>query len=582
MTRPIRVLLVEDDEDDQVLAVACLEEIPAIVFDVDWVKTADEAIPLLRKGTYDISLLDFHLGKSTGLDILDAVRGTTTPCILLTGQRDLKTDIAAMEAGASDYIVKQDLAADTLGRAIRYALERTGHLRSLEETRARLAHEAHHDPLTGLANRTLFVERAEAALAMYITTPTTSNRPVILFLDLDDFKDVNDSKGHLAGDRVLRVVADRLRELEDDHVLVSRLGGDEFAILLCQSDDLTYPFTLADTILSCIKAPILVENSLVRIGGSIGVALVETSDITVTDLMRNADVAMYVAKGEGSNQVRQFADHMHQAIMERLRLESELRDAINQREIVAYFQPIFDVVTGEIASFEALARWEHPEHGTIPPNTFIGLAESTGMIVEIGLIVLDQAVRQLMTWRKTDERAELWTMSVNLSPRQIEEPDLVDRIKEILDLYECPPNLLQLEITESLMVNQASGSLDRINAISSLGIRLAMDDFGTGYSSLSYLQDLPLSALKIDRVFVSRILQPRGAALVKAIVAMASSLGHITIAEGVENGLQLEALRSVGCDLAQGSLRSMPVRAQAINDLLLPLVSGSTVEALLQ
>jgi diguanylate cyclase (GGDEF)-like protein len=578
MTQPIRVLLVEDDEDDQILAKACLEDIPTIVFEVHWVKTSDEAIPLLRKGTYDVALLDYHLGKSTGLDILSAVRGTTTPCILLTGQRDLETDIAAMEAGASDYIVKQDLAADTLGRAIRYALERTGHLRSLEETRARLAHDAHHDPLTGLANRTLFVQRAEAVLATHAATPSPATVPAVLFLDLDDFKDVNDSKGHLAGDRVLVVVADRLRQLENDDVLVSRLGGDEFAILLIQTDDPTYPQQLAQLVLDQVREPISIENSIVRIGGSIGISMVESVDTSVTDLMRNADVAMYVAKGEGSNQVRLFAEHMHQAIMERLRLESELRDAITRHEIVAYFQPIFDVITGEVASFEALARWEHPTHGTIPPNTFIGLAESTGMIVEIGLIVLDQAVKQLMKWRLSDERSELWTMSVNLSPRQIEEPDLVERITNILETHECPPHLLQLEITESLMVNQASGSLDRINAISSLGIRLAMDDFGTGYSSLSYLQDLPLSALKIDRIFVSRILQPRGAALVKAIVAMASSLGHTTIAEGVETSQQLEALRAVGCDLAQGSLRSMPIRATAINDLLLPSLPAELLQ----
>jgi diguanylate cyclase len=552
----LRVLLVEDDDDDKVLAEACLAELPGTTTVVTWVRNAPAGIEAIQSGTYDIALLDYNLGAQTGLDILAAVRGTETPCILLTGQRNLDTDIAAMEAGASDYIVKQDLDADVLGRSIRYALERSEHLRSLEETRARLAHEALHDPLTGLGNRALFMRRAEGILRH---TPSAGTTTAVLFLDLDNFKDVNDSKGHLAGDQVLIEIAQRLQALEQPGIVVSRLGGDEFAILLEHIDEPSLAEAFALNVLVAINAPIIVDNSKVNIGGSIGVAVVDRLGTPVAEVMRNADVAMYVAKKSGSNRIRTFAEHMHTTIVERLQLERELRIAIDEHQIEAFFQPIFEIETGDIVSFEALARWQHPARGIISPDTFIGIAEDTGMIVDIGRIILEQAIQRLSQWRIEHPEAANFTISVNLSPRQIEDHTLVATIVDILKRHRCEPEWLQLEITESLMVNQAAGSLDRINAIHELGIRLAMDDFGTGYSSLSYLQDLPLSVIKIDRIFVARILEPRGAALVRAIIAMADSLGHLTIAEGVETEQQREALLLAGCHQGQGSLYAMPL-----------------------
>jgi diguanylate cyclase len=563
----LRVLLVEDDDDDRVLAEACLAELPGTTCVVTWVTSAPAGIEAIRSGAYDIALLDYHLGAQTGLDVLASVRGTPTPCILLTGQQNLDADIAAMEAGASDYIVKQGLDADVLGRSIRYALERSEHLRSLEETRAQLAYDALHDPLTGIANRAMFIRRAEQVLHERATASSIYT-PAVLFLDLDNFKDVNDSKGHLAGDQVLIEIATRLQSLETEGVLVSRLGGDEFAILLQQVESQSEAEAFASSILTAINAPIVVDNSQVNIGGSVGIAIVNQVDLSVADLMRNADVAMYVAKKIGSNRIRMFADHMHTAIMERLQLERELRVAIDSGQIVAFFQPIFDIDSGDIVSFEALARWNHPVHGIIAPGIFIGIAEDTGMIVDIGRIILEQAIERLSHWRASFPRASELTVSVNLSPRQIEDPKLVPTINDILDRHHCDPRLLQLEITESLMVNQAAGSLDRINSISTLGIRLAMDDFGTGYSSLSYLQDLPLSVIKIDRVFVSRVNDPRGAALVTAIIAMADSLGHLTIAEGIETEEQLHALQVAGCRRGQGSLCAMPLLPEQIEHMM--------------
>jgi diguanylate cyclase (GGDEF)-like protein len=562
----IRVLLIEDDEDDMVLTSGLLSDIRDFDFELHWERTVPDGLNALRRWHFDVALVDYHIGAHIGLEVLQQNPNPLVPCILLTGQRGRDTDMAAMEAGASDFLVKLDLTPDSLERSIRYACERAQHSIKLQASQEQLVFEATHDPLTRMPNRVLLGQRAEIAL-------TSANlRPGILFLDLDDFKVVNDTQGHMWGDRVLVEVGQRLNRFAVGDVTVARLGGDEFAVLIDHCDGVFRAKDLARDIIQSLTVPIDLDGVSVTIGASIGISLANERTETVTDLMRDADVAMYVAKDKGTNLIEVFQPAMHEAILEAIQRERDLRRAIRAREIVVFYQPVFDVHTREITSFEALARWQHPELGLLGPNLFIQLAEQTGLIVAIGRIVLDAAVAQLMRWRATIPAANSWTMAVNLSPVQIADSAIVATVSDILAKHGAPSDALTLEITESLMVNRGPDAIRTVDQLSDLGIRLAIDDFGTGYSSLSYLQDLPLNVLKVDRSFILRITEPRGKALVAAIVAMAQSLGFKTVAEGVENRHQLELLCEVGCDFAQGSLMSMPVAAEDIQTLLLPQV----------
>jgi diguanylate cyclase len=551
----VRILLVEDDEDDSILTQACIDEMPGLVCQVDWVSTMNQATERLAHGAYDIALLDFHLGAHTGIDVLRAVEGCPTPCILLTGRNDFSTDLEGMAAGAYDYLIKSELTGVTLGRTVRYALGHASQLRKLETAQQRLHHEARHDPLTGLANRTVVIDRCAALLA---ERGTSVGSAALLFLDLDDFKAVNDTRGHLAGDSILTAVSKRLLSVTTSDMLVTRLGGDEFSVLVNNAtpEEINQ---LARRLIESMNQPFQLDDVIIRIGASIGVAYDGPNTTSATDLMRDADVALYEAKRAGRNRYRTFVEPMGQSVVERVTLEQGLRSAIANNEISTVFQPLFDPEQLRFRGFEALVRWNHAVLGPIAPNTFIAVAESIGVINEIGLFVLDQSIAALTRWRGMYDDSADWVMSVNLSAKQLEDPRIVQRISEVLHRYNCPPSRLQLELTESVMVRRTDRVLERLAALVELGVGLAMDDFGTGFSSFSYLHDLPLHTIKIDRSFVARITEPRGAAVVRAIVAMAKSLGLRTVAEGIETIEQLEAVRVTGCELAQGRIISMPL-----------------------
>ncbi len=439
---------------------------------------------------------------------------------------------------------------------------------------ARLLHEAYHDSLTSLPNRTLFRDRVDHALALTVRERDTG--VAVLFLDLDDFKGINDSLGHDAGDQVLRTVAERLTTETRACDTVARFGGDEFAVLLERVVDTGEALAIVNRIKVALRRPMMLQGRLISISASVGVAFAEPAD-EVDTLLRNADVAMYEAKEAGKARHAVFEPAMYLAIVQRLQLESDLRHAIAdpaRAGLRLVYQPIVHLDTGDISSMEALLRWQHPTRGAISPVVFIPVAEQTGTIVPLGWWILEQACRQLVVWRtrwfqEQRDPGTLPTMGVNISGRQMSEPDFVDRVKEILVRTGAPPESLTIEITETMIMRDTENSLTTLQALKSLGVKLAIDDFGTGYSSLSYLQKFPVDVLKIDRAFVDGV-QHGGSdtALARTIIALGNTLGLKTVAEGVELESQRKALRSMGCMLGQGYLFSKPREADELTSWL--------------
>ena len=414
-----------------------------------------------------------------------------------------------------------------------------------------LRRQALEDPLTGLANRTLFKDRVDHALERRSDDSTSI---AVVFMDLDDFKTVNDSLGHAAGDELLVSVAQRIKESVRTSDTVARLGGDEFAVLLDDVEDVAVP---AHRILQALKAPIALEGKPVTVHGSVGIALHEAGQ-TAADLLRNADVAMYKAKGEGKGGYRAFDETMHGAATERFDLKNELLEAVANDEFRLHYQPIMDLTTGRRRAVEALVRWEHPLRGIVSPGSFIPLAEETGAIVPIGRWVLNTACSQVAQWRRTLESSDL-RLCVNVSPSQLGDSNLVSDVSLALTQSELPPEALVLEITESAFLLSDEQLAATIAELAGLGVVIALDDFGSGYSSLGYLSKLPIGILKIDLSFVSRIDQgPEEAAVAQAIIMLGQTLGLEIVAEGIETPEQLAELRRRGCPLGQGFLLGRP------------------------
>ncbi|HEV2147222.1 MAG TPA: EAL domain-containing protein [Longimicrobiaceae bacterium] len=449
-----------------------------------------------------------------------------------------------------------------LGVVHLFAEDVTGR-RAVEE---QLRHEALHDPLTGLPNRHLFLEHLARALLRAREHPEYPF--AVLFLDLDRFKLINDSLGHHVGDRLLCVVAARLRGALRAEDTVARFGGDEFALLLA---DIAGPDVAVETaarIQAAISAPVNLDGYEVYTSASVGIALSSADYGRPEHLLRNADVAMYRAKAAGNGRYEMFDRAMHAHALLRLQQETELRHALDRGEMRLVYQPIVALATGRIEGFEALLRWVHPERGTVPAGDFVPLAEETGMILPIGRWVLEDACRRLREWQDAfPGRAP--ALSVNLSVRQFDQPDLAEQVEGALRASGADPAGLRLEITESVLAQSPDLAAATLMRFRALGIGVHMDDFGTGYSSLALLHHLPLDVLKIDRSFVRRI-GGEGDALpvVRTIVALAGSLGLATVAEGVETPEQLRAVRELGCGSAQGYLFSRPVEADAARALL--------------
>ena len=672
---PIKVLLIEDDEDDFFLTSEMLKEVSEIRYEIDWIPSYREGLELLRRGEHDVALIDYRLGSGTGIDLLReaSAGGCRVPMILLTGQGDRAIDNEATQAGATDYLVKSKVDANVLERAIRYAMAHGRMIRQIRDSENRfrslvesandaivstdsqgrivswndsattifgygrreastkflndlfasldgtagsesfnaaellqsdskavemigvrkdgttfpleislsswatseglfysgiirditdrksleeqLTQQALHDPLTKLANRVLFRDRVEHAISKIVRSRTAVS---VLFLDLDNFKTINDSLGHRVGDLLLVSVAERLRSCLRNSDTPARLGGDEFAVLIEDANHPQEAILISERINDVIRAPFLIEGKGVLVAASIGIASATVGNENPEELLRNADVAMYKAKALGKGRSVFFEAEMREELMERVELEADLHKAVENGELMLFYQPILELRTGGILGMEALARWNHPRHGLVSPQKFIPLAEEGNLILPIGNWVLQQACSKAGQWAEANG-AEL-SISVNLSIRQFQQEDLVRIVSETLRTSGLPPRCLILEITETLMIQNTEAMIRKLTELKGLGIRLAIDDFGTGYSSLSYLHRFPIDILKIDKSFIGTLHKGNeGLAVTRAIIMMAASLNLRVIAEGVENAEQAAVLERLGCDVGQGYFFARPL-----------------------
>lgn len=434
-----------------------------------------------------------------------------------------------------------------------------------KKARLRLSHQAMHDPVTGLPNRTLFMGRLEGALE---ATKQTQGLVAVMFLDLDRFKLINDTLGHAVGDHLLIATAQRLAHNLPIDSLLARFGGDEFAVLLEQIPDSATGSEIAARLTAALQQPLQLAGHEVVVTASVGVAIDTTNSAHSSDLLRNADIALYQAKRAGGGMYLTFDHEMNRLTAERLDLESDLRRAVEGQEFELYYQPDIDLASGQLSGAEALIRWHHPNRGLCSPAEFIPLAEETGLIVPIGEWVLRTACAQARAWNGLSGGRQ-FIVSVNLSARQFEQTDLSERVAEVLSSPGINPAWIKLEITESVLMQDTTTTLRCLASLRELGVHLAIDDFGTGYSSFSYLRQFPVDTVKIDQSFVREIgNDPAAGAIVQAITRIAHVLKMDVTAEGIETRAQLEYLRKASCDRGQGFYFFKPLPAREITKML--------------
>ena len=559
---PNRVLLIEEDPRTAMLIGEMLRAGLTQKLIITHASRFIEASQELRDHGATCVLLGLSGEGPESLSALEHLTGTNpnVPIIVLSNNTDSDFGLAAIKAGAQDYLRTPELNATALGRAVSYALER-------KRSEVELAHQALHDPLTELPNRALFGDRLSVALDRARRT----GMPVaVLFLDVDGFKDVNDTLGHQAGDQLLSALAERFQEMLRPMDTVARFGGDEFTFLFEELESEREAILIADRIRSTASLPMTLGNdgeSTVAV--SIGIAIVTDPSVAPESVIRDADVAMYRAKELGGDRFELYDETARVRASRRLELENALRRAVERSELRVHYQPRVSL-SGEtdLTGFEALVRWEHPERGLIPAQDFVALAEETGLIVPIGEWVLGEALAHIAGWRESRPGV---TISVNLSARQLAHPGLAAQMDAAVRAIGAEPGVLCLEVTEDAVERNHELATRSLEELSAVGVRLALDDFGTGHSSVAGLRDMPLNSVNIDRSFVSGLgVDPGSSAVVGALVELGHALGLNVVAEGVETAEQLARLRDLGCDGAQGYLFSRPLPVDGVHALLGP------------
>ncbi len=566
LNEPIKILLVEDDLFYEDYLSEIFAEETEISYELNHVVRIKDCVEHLEQDNFDVILIDLNLPDCTGLDTIYEIesQASNTPIIVLTEQDDNELASQALQSGAQDYLVKGQIDRSTLERSIRYAIERNRLLEQLEESKRLQRHLAYHDALTILPNRHLLHDRLQQALAQ---SKRSGKLAALLFLDLDGFKRINDTLGHGIGDLLLKSVAKRLKTTVRQVDTVARLGGDEFTIVLLEINHAQDAKDVAQKILKVISQPYKIEEHELFVTASVGISIYPDDGSDIESLIRKADIAMYRAKGQGKNNYQVYNLSMDAKFFERLTLENSLRKAVENEELVAYYQPQVDLRTGEITGVEALVRWQHQKFGLVLPDKFIPLAEETGVILEIDEWMMKTACRQIKNWER--EGIANIRVAVNLSTRQFRQKNLTEKVAQILNDSAVQPKNLCLEITENEVMHNIETTVEILQALKKMGVLLSLDDFGTGYSSLSYLKRFPIDILKIDRTFVNGIPSDRDdTAISTAIVVLAHSMELKVIAEGVEKSEQIAFLQSLQCDEIQGFYFSRPLNAETVTDLL--------------
>ncbi len=546
----INVLLVEDNLGDARLVEIMLNEVQPNPVLLHHVCSLAAAHDFLNLNDVDLVLLDLSLPDSNGLECINKIQllNSSLAIIILTGLDDQDFAIKTMQQGAQDYLVKGEGDGYLMLRAIHYAIER----KQIEQKLTKLVH---FDSLTGLANREYF----NITLTRSVEQAKRRNQTLgLMFLDLDHFKEINDTLGHLMGDKLLVCIAERLQSCVRSIDFIARLGGDEFVIILDDIKTSKTATNIAEKILAALSNPVDLANSEVFISSSVGITLFPDDATNVNDLLKYADVTMYKAKDSGRNNFQFYTSELNTKIIQAIDMKNDLRGAISRNELLLYYQPKINIIDNKIVGAEALIRWQHPIRGMVPPNDFIPVAEQSGLIIDIGQWVIKEAIKQTKKWQKT--LLPDFGMAINLSVRQFQNRDLIDFIDAKLVQSAVNASTIELEITESLLMEKSEQEQDILKELSEKGFKISMDDFGTGYSSLSYLKRFTIDILKIDRSFISEVMSnPDDAEIVKAIIVMAHALKLIVVAEGVENEAQMDFLKQLKCDQSQGFLVSKPI-----------------------
>jgi diguanylate cyclase (GGDEF)-like protein len=554
----LRLLLIENSDDD---AREVLTALAALGRDIHTtrVDTPEALVQELGRERWDVVVADFTLPELTSEKTLAIVRehASDLPFIFISNAAGEEAAVDAMRIGAQDYILKNSLTR--LAPAVERELREAEIRRERQRESDRVAYLAYHDELTDLPNRTLLNDR----LHQGILTAKREARPLsLLALDLDGFKEINDSLGHHAGDRVLQVVASRLRHTLRESDTVARLGGDEFAILLPHTD-VTGAELAATKILQELETPMILETQSLSVRGSVGIAVFPEHGTAEQELLQKSDLAMYVAKNDRCGWAVYSTDRDGRA-EQRLALVSAMWHGIENGQFSLEYQPIFNLKTSSFGALEALIRWNHPQHGRLAPREFIQLAEQSGLITPLTLFAIN---RSLSEWPCDSHTL---TVAVNLSPRSLHDGSFPGRVRELLQSKIVDPSCLALEITENVIMSDPERSVRYLRELHDMGIKLVMDDFGTGYSSLSYLRRLPVSQLKIDQSFVAGLAQGEDEALVRSIIDLAHNLKLEVVAEGVESQAVFDRLTALGCDHAQGHFISTPGPASEIAARVMP------------
>ena len=548
----LRVLLVEDSEFDARLILEQLRAAASGEYGTRHVVRLEDAREELALEATDCVLLDLGLPDASGLQALETILASYSdvPVVVLSASDESVMGADAVQAGAQDYLTKGDIDGRQLWRAIRYATER-------KRSQLLLRHQAMHDALTGLPNRVLFLDRLTLALARL---GRRGGQVAVLFLDLDGFKWVNDSLGHEAGDAVVVEVARRLQSALRPYDTAARIGGDEFMVLAeAPDDDEKATIHLAERIREQLLGPIRVQDTEIRISASIGITCTTDSQAQAPTLIRDADAAMYRAKAQGKNRWAMFDASMREQAERRVHLLNDLHRALEARSFTVLYQPVVSLETGAVQGWEALLRWRLDDGTLVAPSEFLAVLEEHGLMVPVGQLVLETALRWLASRAPVPEHQLPPYMSVNVSPLQLTQADVVPWIAGAIETAGVRPEQLHLELTESRLLVQDPALRLRLNQLKDLGVRLAMDDYGTGASTLAHLKELPFDLLKVDRSFVTVLTEDDAdRRIVHAVVAMGQSLGLEVVAEGVETAEQAALLRDMGCGYGQGTLFGPP------------------------
>ena len=563
MAEPMRVLIVDDDEVDRLSMVRAMQQ-AAMEITLVQTDTAAKGLCLARESVFDVVLLDYLLPDRDGIEVLKELQRIPDrhmTVVMLSHQDDLELAQRAIEAGAQDFLLKEEVTARRLLRAVHQAHHRHRLEEALRGSHERLRLLAERDSLTGLANRYDF----DRALRIAVGRAQREERGIaILLLDIDHFKEVNDNYGHAIGDQMLIGVARRLEKVVRGSDVLARLGGDEFVVLLQDMLCADHPALLADRIIKALVEPMRFDANVLDITASIGIACLGADTADATTLLKCADIAMYRAKREGRNQSHFYSYQLHQEIRTRTELKSSLHNALALNQFRVFYQAQIDGRDGSLVGMEALIRWQHPQRGLLGPAFFLTQAEEMGLMPAIGRWVMQEACQQLQSWRlRIPQYSSQLSVAVNLSAVQLQAKDLLETIDRVLLDSGLPSECLELEITESALIKSPEEIANVLNDVSARGVRLALDDFGTGYSSFEHLRLFPIHRLKIDQTFVAGIgKSPAQDRLLHAMVSFGKALGLTVIAEGVETNAHANFCRDLGCDWLQGYHFSKPISAE--------------------